>query len=137
MQKLGAIGSRDTVLALLRASTVLNDITDKLWQGICDLYKEVQEEQLMFEKKKEEAEEAVKEAELEADRETYAKLLEEEAERDLKEWEANEVKAEEEARRAQGAPGEEHSSCGCGGDRAQRTTRDGGNDAHRGRTSQG
>ena len=90
MQKLGAIGSRDTVLALLRASTVLNDITDKLWQGICGLYKRSRRNNLCLRRRKR-GREAVKEAELEADRETYAKLLEEEAD-DLKEWEANEVR---------------------------------------------
>ena len=34
MQKLARVGKRDTVLALLRASSVLDDITDRLWAGI-------------------------------------------------------------------------------------------------------
>ena len=59
MQKLGRVGSRDTVHALLRSSDVLDNITNKLWLSIQDLCKELEEEEEMLRKK--EAEEEQKE----------------------------------------------------------------------------
>lgn len=69
MQKLGSVGDRSTVLALLRASSLLDDITDTLWEGIQTLYEEMQEEERLRKKKeKEDAERRKQEALLESQR---------------------------------------------------------------------
>ena len=60
MQQLGKLGNRDTVLALLRQTTLMDDMADSLWAGIQQLTKDMEEE---LERQKQEA--AVQ-AELEA-----------------------------------------------------------------------
>ena len=45
MQKLGSAGSRATVMALLRSSSMLDDIADKLWAGIQDLVRDIREDE--------------------------------------------------------------------------------------------
>lgn len=45
MQKLGSAGSRATVMALLRSSSMLDDIADTLWEGIVRLVEDIKEDE--------------------------------------------------------------------------------------------
>ena len=44
MQQLGKVGSRDTVLALLRETTLTEDLADVMWAAIKTLTKDMDEE---------------------------------------------------------------------------------------------
>ena len=66
MQQLGKAGSRDTVIALLRSSTMINDLADALWKGIMELKHDFDSSSKGPDPKVEAAKKAQKEAEAKA-----------------------------------------------------------------------
>lgn len=110
MQQLGKVGSRDTVLALLRETTLTEDLADAIWTGIQTLTKDLEEE-MQRQKEAEEAEEAAAKleeemmAELEGmsaeelEDERLAELRESVAETERQEAEAEKKRQEAQAAR--------------------------------------
>ena len=102
MQQLGKVGSRDTVLALLRETTLTEDLADVMWAAIKTLTKDMDEEAARV-KAAQEAQAQIEEEMLAAlgDEDMSAEDMEEERLKELREMveETERQEVETEAKR--------------------------------------